>query len=276
MRPGIDKAARVQRLDVATGRCTGGWRMPDYILGKPTGVTIAPGAGGEKVLYVADTHYHRVMIYRPPAAGGEPQLLGSVGSFGEGPGQFIYPTDVLVLLDASGKEPRRIYVSEYGGNDRISVFEATGPNAFEYSFSFGHFGDSPAAENISFNRPQSMAFDAGSNQLIVTDACNHRIGRFTPEGKLVAWAGGPGTGPGQFRYPYGLVLLSDGSALISEYGNNRLQRIEASSGKSLGIFGVPGRGEGELASPWGLTLMGGRVYVLDSGNNRVLSFKEPG
>lgn len=272
----IDKAARVQRLDVRTGRCTGGWKMPDYILGKPTGITIAPGAGGEQVLYVADTHYHRVMVYRAPAENAAPELLGTVGSFGEGPGQFIYPTDVAVLLDEAGREPRRMYVSEYGGNDRISAFDAKGPNQFEFAFTFGHFGDSAAAETVQFNRPQSMAIDVRKKELIVTDACNHRIGRFTLDGKLISWVCKAGAGAGELRYPYGLILLDDGSAMVSEYGNNRVQRVDVSTGASLGIFGVPGRGEGELASPWGLTRFKGSVYVLDSGNNRVQSFKEPG
>ena len=39
---------------------------------------------------------------------------------GTGPGQFIYPTDVA--FDAKG----HVFVSEYGDNDRIQVFEPDG------------------------------------------------------------------------------------------------------------------------------------------------------
>src|SRR5215831_7097341 len=35
----IDKQARVQRLDPKTGECQGGWQMPEWVNGKPTGVT---------------------------------------------------------------------------------------------------------------------------------------------------------------------------------------------------------------------------------------------
>ena len=40
-------------------------------------------------IYVADTHYHRVLVFSP-----EGQLQASFGSLGEEPGSFIYPTDV--------------------------------------------------------------------------------------------------------------------------------------------------------------------------------------
>jgi DNA-binding beta-propeller fold protein YncE len=278
----IDKAARVQKLDPLTGKYLGGWRMPEWILGKPTGVTVAPGDGGEKLIYVADTHYHHILIYRPGDSFEgvkEPKVVGQFGEFGEGPGQFVYPTDVAVLMEPDGKRARRIYVSEYGGNDRISVFEHdSAPNSYRFAFAIGAFGSSASAERVEFSRPQSLAIDTAHNELIVTDACNHRLGRLTLEGKLIAWYGSPDGAdelPGHFKYPYGLCLLGDGSAMVAEFGNNRVQRIELSTGRSLGCFGTPGRQAGELAIPWGVTVLGDRVYVLDSGNNRVLAFARP-
>lgn len=271
----IDKAARVQRIDPATGRYLGGWTMPEYDLGKPTGVTVAPGPEGEPCVYVADTHYHRVMVYRAadaaPAAEARP--IASFGEYGEGPGQFVYPTDIAVVADADGRA-ERIYVSEYGGNDRVSVYDAR----FKFLFSFGAFGSSGDAERIEFNRPQSVVIDRGRGELVVTDACNQRIGRFTLGGELVRWIGSPdaaGDGPGQFRYPYGVSLLDDGTALVAEFGNHRVQRIDLETGESLGLFGTAGRGKGELANPWAVAAVGETAYVLDSGNNRVLAFDSP-
>lgn len=290
----IDKAARVQRIDPQTGRVLAGWRMPEFATGKPVGVTIAPGsvgggAGGgggplEELLYIPDTHYFRVMMYRPPSlsedagpgAEGEAALVGQFGSYGHGPGQFIYLTDVAVLTEGSGaaEKVHRIYVSEYGGNDRISVFDGS----YAFLFSFGQFGTSDSPDQIEFNRPQSLAIDPIARELIVADACNHRIGRFTLDGQLVRWIGSPeaaGDGPGQLLYPYGLHLRGDGTALVAEYGNNRVQHLDLATGESLGLFGTTGRGAGELAAPWAVTVIGDMAYVLDSGNNRILGFPAP-
>lgn len=281
----IDKAARVQRLDPKTGAYLGGWKMPEYQLGKPTGITVGKGDGGETLLYVPDTHYHRVMIYRPgtsselAGAAGEAQIVTQFGEYGTGPGQFIYCTDVAVLLDETNTRPIRLYVPEYGDNDRVSVFEhGPTPNSWVYSFSFGRFGSSAAAETVEFNRPQSIQIDEKNRELVITDACNHRVGRFTLDGKLIAWFGSPDeptAAPGRFRYPYGLSLLGDGTALVAEFGGNRVQRIDLRDGRCLGLWGRPGRSKGEVAAPWGITVLGDRVYVLDSGNNRVVAFKRP-
>lgn len=263
----IDKTARVQGFEVSTGDLASGFQMPEWTLGKPTGVTLAPGPDGREAIYVPDTHYHRVMIYESPEEGGEPALVASFGEYGDGPGQFVYPTDVAVRVDDDGR-PERIYVSEYGGNDRISVFDAD----YDFQFSFGAPGTGPGAE---FNRPQSIGFDDSLGELIVTDASNHRVGRFTPEGELVAWVGGVGEGPGEFAFPYGLALPGNGTALVSEFGNGRVQQIDLRTGECLGLYGLPGRGDGLLMNPWGVAIVGDEIYVLDSGSDRVVSFEAP-
>jgi hypothetical protein len=216
----------------------------------------------------------------------------------------VWVTDVAVLPTPDGKAIARLYVSEYSGNDRISVWEPDapvtkkallammGPAAdgahtavpriaecpFHFKFSFGHYGSGASPDDVQFNRPQSMAIDLERRELIVTDACNHRLGRFTLDGKLIAWISGPdetGPEPGHFMYPYGLCLLEDGSALVAEFGGNRVQHVELPSGASLGIYGQAGRGEGQIAAPWGIAVLGKTAYVLDSGNNRVIGFEAP-
>jgi len=290
----IDKLARVQRLDPATGDSVGGWRMPDVELGKPTGVTAwrAAGASDADVLvFVADTHYHRVMIFRAgvlveradDARAPTGELVGQFGSYGEGPGQFIYPTRVAVLPNADGTRIERLYVGEYGGNDRIGIWEPRVPGGLDFEFkrTFGTFGGGRTAEPLQFNRPQSLVMDTGRRELIVSDACNHRVGRFTLEGELIAWYGGgasgqdPGQGPGEFNYPYGLALLDDGTLMVVEFGNSRVQRIDLATGKSLGILGQRGRLKGELATPWATAVVGETLFVLDSGNNRMLGIDVP-
>src|SRR5688572_20863778 len=74
----VDRTARVQRID-ADGKFLNSWRMPDWELGKPVGLTVGPDGN----LWIPDTHYNRVMVYSP-----EGRLLKQFGKMGEGEGEF--------------------------------------------------------------------------------------------------------------------------------------------------------------------------------------------
>lgn len=268
----IDKAARVQKLDATTGEPLVEWKTPRHENGMPVGVTCTT-LGGRRVVLVADTHESRVLVYGPDE---DPKsvapIVAEFGSYGTGPGQFIYPTDVAVVEDPAFGT--RIYVSEYGGDDRVSVFN----ERFEFQFAFGRFGTGDHPTEIEFNRPQSMVFDEVNRELIVVDACNHRIGRFSLEGALISWIGSPenaGAELGQFKYPYSVALLDDGTALVVEYENGRVQRIDMKTGRGIETYGRPGRGVGELVTPWSIVLIDRAAYVLDTGNNRVQVFRSP-
>lgn len=266
----IDKAARVQRIDPDDGASLAVWKMPRFANGKPVGLEVTEDDLGP-LLFIADTHEFRVLVERPPADDAtEPQYVAEFGSYGTDLGQFVYPTDVALQFGADGA-PERIYVSEYGGNDRVTCFDAD----FHPLFAFGHHG-TVEDEGIAFNRPQAIELDPARGELVVADACNHRLGRFTLEGELIAWIGGePGDSLGAFTYPYGLELLDDGTVLVAEFGNNRVQRIDLETGRSLGSWGRAGRGDGELATPWAIAVIDKTGYVLDSGNNRIIAFDSP-
>ena len=283
----IDKSARVQHFDAETGAYRGGFRMPEWELGKPTGVTLGPGLDdpGKTMVYVADTHYHRVAVYPLPTdAEGDARTITepalSFGEYGLEGGQFVYLTDVALLLDAAGAV-ERIYVSEYGGNDRISVFDIdrTGETAQpRFAFTFGHFGDEPGtvgSGDFGFERPQAMAIDYDRREIVIVDDCNHRIGRFTLDGNLVAWIGDD-PGEATFLNPQGFVLLEGRRALVAEFLGNQVQLVDLDTGATLATYGHAGRLDGELASPWGVAVNGREAFVLDSGNNRVQRFRAPG
>lgn len=241
----VDKTGRIQRL-APKGGFLDVIKMPLIEAGKPTGLSIAPNGN----LYVADTHYHRVVVFSP-----EGKLVDEFGQFGQEDGCFIYPTDVAFAPDG------RIFVSEYGGNDRISVFD----EKHGFLFSFGSPGDA----HDQFSRPSALCVDRRRGRLYVGDACNHRIAIYSLDGRLLDLIGSPGLAPGQLRYPYDLALLQDGTLLVCEYGNNRLQ-LFSPDGKSLAVYGRPGRQLGELAYPWGVAVdTRRRVLVVDAGNNRI-------
>jgi len=241
----IDKTARVQRFS-AEGKFLSAFPMPDGQAGKPTGLAVA--ADGS--LWVADTHYHRVLVFTP-----EGKLLREIGRVGNDPGCFLYPTHVAFAPDG------RVFVSEYGGNDRISVFSPDG----NFLTSLG----SPGEGDGQLSRPSAMAVDASRGRLYVADACNHRIAIYDLSGKLQGYFGSAGVAPGELRYPYGLSLMADGQLAVCEFGNNRVQ-VFSPDGRSLGVYGGAGRELGQLAYPWAVAAgEGSRAYVVDAGNNRV-------
>ena len=103
----IDKSGRLQRFD-ADGIFLSAWDLELSGTGFPTGVSIDDKGD----IWIADTHQHRVLVL--DSDGNE---VRSFGEYGTGDGQFLYPTDVAFGIDGE------VYVSEYGGNDRINVFD---------------------------------------------------------------------------------------------------------------------------------------------------------
>ena len=243
----VDRRARVQHFD-HDGTFLNDWAMGDRRAGKPVGLSVGPDGN----VYVPDTHYYRVIVYTPQG-----KEVRRWGEFGRGPGQFIYPTDIE--FDHAG----RCFVAEYGDDDRIQVFDPRG----KFLYQFGAFGRGDG----EFIRPQDMVIDGDT--LYVTDACNHRICVFTTDGKWLRNMGTCGGGPGQFRFPYGMDMDREGNLVVSEFGNNRVQRIDKATGKGLGTWGAAGREPGQLAYPWGVIVdRRDRVVAVDAGNNRLQVF----
>lgn len=240
----VDKTGRIQCL-TDRGEFVSQWTMPEIAAGKPTGL----GIDARGRVYAADTHYSRVIVFEPDG-----REVARFGSFGTGPGQFRMPTDVAVDRDGF------IYVSEYGGNDRISKFTPD----YKFVLSFG----GPDAGAARTQRPQSI-WIAGDNTLWVADSCNHRVCRFSRSGDFLSSFGRLGDRPGEFQYPYNVAELQDGTLVVCEYGNNRVQRLRP-DGEPLGMWGGAGRDVGSLAYPWALAILpGDRVLIVDSGNNRM-------
>ncbi len=247
----VDKTGRVQQFD-HEGHFVNAIILPKFDRGYPTGMSIEPDTGR---LFVADTHEHRILVY-----GLDGRLERIIGSEGQEPGQMLYPTDIAFGPDGM------LFVSEYGGNDRIQAFDRDGTPLY----TFGTFGLGEG----EFNRPQSVEYDKSRNELVILDACNHRVVVTDLKGNWKFSVGKPGRGRGELNYPYGLVLEPDGTFLIGEFGNSRIQRLSR-DGTCLGLYGTMGAEPGCLQTPWGLAADDDRLYVVDSLNNRVQILARP-
>lgn len=241
----VDMTARIQVFDT-DGQYLRSWQTPDHSSGRPTGLSV--GIDGQ--ILVADTHYHRLLVYSPQG-----ELLRMIGGTpGEAPGEFGLVTDAV--QDGQGN----YYVGEYGEYDRIQKFTGDG----RFLLQWGGHGDQPG----QFHRPQNLEVDE-QDRIWVADACNHRIQVFDNHGKLLFLWGEPGGAAGELYYPYDLELLHDGTVAVAEYGNHRIQRFTR-DGQPLGCWGAHGRLPGQLDSPWGLVEdHSGRIHVLDTKNHRV-------
>lgn len=290
----IDRSGRVQVIAPDDGRCLAWFTLPETKSGFPTGLTIAPSPenDGKPALWIPETHAQRVTVYAMPelndAAGMlpavNPRVLAQFGSYGNGPGQFIFPAGVEVMIKPDGKTIDRVFVSEFGGNDRISTFtpSSTSPTTFTFVSSFGSEG-APSETAITFQRPQtvhllpSRVSTPGVTQtLIVIDSINHRLGHFNLDGSLIRWIGAPD----QFNHPRGITLLPPAAngtqaALVVEFGRNRVQAIDLTSGNTLGTWGRAGRGTGELAEPWALAVINGEAFIADALNHRIVRMDLP-
>ena len=218
----IDKTGRVQRYS-SQGKFELGWMMSETDNGKPVGLSI----GSEGNVWVADTHYQRVMIFSPDG-----KRLWEFGKEGKGVGQFIFPTDIAFDAQAN------VYVSEYGGNDRIQVFDPSG----NHLRTFARFGQGEG----ELSRPQAIAIRG--SELFVADACNHRVVVFGLDGKVLRTIGKVGSASGEFRFPYSVDFDLSGNLLVCEYGNSRLQTLTR-DGSPVAILGSGGRRGGELSLP---------------------------
>lgn len=246
----IDKTGRIQKFS-ADGTWLRTWRTPSVENGRPTGLTVDRRGN----VWVADTHYHRVLQYSS-----EGELLLQFGREGRGLGEFIYVGGILVDEDGT------IYVSEFGGNDRIQVFDPSG----RFLRAWGSFGEGPD----QFRRPQAMLLGP-EGALYIADAINHRVVVCDRTGRRLREFGSYGDGPGELKYPFGLAWGRDGALLVAEQGNHRVQRFTV-DGRSIGFRGSAGAGPGELSSPWSLSVdKAGTVYVCDTGNHRIQVWTQP-
>lgn len=246
----VDITGRIQVFD-RDGRLLRYWRTPAIERGKPVGLAIGLG----RRLLVADTHYHRLLVYTHRGKLLNSRTIG--GTEGTGPGEFGFVTDSVQTSDGC------LYVGEYGQNDRIQKFDPEGAVITQWGGHGGGVG--------RFRRPQSLKLGPDGH-LWVADACNHRIQIFDIDyepARLVSVWGKPGQHPGELQFPYDFAFDGRGHIFVCEFGNQRIQQFTL-AGEPVSVWGTPGRAPGQLSRPWGIVVDPSlRFYVLDTYNHRV-------
>ncbi|MFH5802889.1 ATP-binding cassette domain-containing protein [Alienimonas sp. DA493] len=257
----LDNAGRVLAFS-PEGEELRRWEMPANHNGNPEGICVYRPPGFDRWLVaVADTHYHRVVLFTT-----EGDVVTMWGVEGDEPGNFRFP--VAVTADDAG----RLYVGEYGGNDRVQIFSPHPEN--EPLRSIGAFGTGPGqfsrASGVAWVPPAPAPGKAGGGEafVLVADAFGDRIQRFTEEGEYRGVLGGDAAVP--LHSPYDLARSADGTLWVPEYHGGRVTALRA-DGTLLGRWENSGA-TGPLVTPWGLDVdRSGRVWVADTGNRRLVT-----
>ncbi len=191
---------------------------------------------------------------------GSEELLLEFGKYGQGDGQFIWPSGIA--LDSGCN----VYVADEWLN-RVVVHDPDG------NF-LGHWGEAGSGPG-GLNRPSGIASDADDN-LYVVDGAAHRVQKFTTDGAYIAGWGGHGSGEGQLDSPWGIAVGPDGNVYMADHKNHRVQKF-APDGGYITSFGSYGTGRGELNRPSDVAVdPDGDVYVCDWANSRVQIFAPDG
>jgi len=215
-------------------------------------------------ILVADTWHDRLVTISLDHRPGKTETEKAWGEFGIAPGQFSAPCDVAV------DERGNIYVSD-SWNHRIQRFSPEGKL-------LAHWGKKANIWDLKKDElyyPKGIAVDTDGN-VYVADSADHRIIKYSPEGKVLFVVGEEGKTALRFHIPLDVATDLQDNLYITDSGNHRIQKL-TSNGEYVNRWGEEGRKPGQFNRPSGVAVdREGRVYVVDSGNHRVQVFDSAG
>ena len=152
----------------------------------------------------------------------------------------------------------------------LLIAPTTEANAESFLSSWGSNGRDVA----QFDKPWGIAVDSANNVYVV-DNNNHRIQKFTVDGKFLTSWGSLGRDNGSFSFPHGIAVDSANNVYVVD-NNNRIQKF-TSEGKFLSAWGSSGAEPGSFSFSHGIAVdSANNVYVVDTNNNRIQKFTSEG
>ena len=146
-------------------------------------------------LYVCDCNNHRIQVFDMDL-----NFIRSIGSYGEGRGEFRTPYDVKFDND------HNMYVAEWDG-ERVQVLDENGV--------FIRFFD----ENKTLGKPSALHII--DKYVYVSNWSGGCIVVYETSGQFVTSFGGRGNNEGEFQYPY-CINSYNGQVYICDKDNGRI------------------------------------------------------
>ena len=180
--------------------------------------------GPDDLVYIVNRSYEsradgtRINIFR--IGEDKEEYVTEFGSYGEKPGQFIWPMGIALDKDINA------YVTDEWLN-RITKYDKDG----EYISHWGIHGSGDGETD----RPAGIAVGQ-DNTLYIVDSRNNRVQKFDLDGKFLGRFGSAGSGDGQFNLPWGMCLDGDDNVFVADWRNDRVQSF-TSDGKWLASDG---------------------------------------
>ncbi|MBF0565024.1 MAG: hypothetical protein HQK89_07270 [Nitrospirae bacterium] len=228
-------------------------------------------------VYVADSDNNRIQKFTSNGT-----FISKWGSTGTGASQFNSPRGVAV--DNAGN----VYVADFG-NNRIQKFTKDGTFIMQW-------GQSGSADG-QFYSPYGLASDKSGNLYVADSGIvdttsvpgritvtggNHRIQKFTSDGKFITKWGSWGDLDGRFKLPDGVAIDSSGNVFVVESFGARIQRF-TSDGVFVAKWACKGAGDitgsdpGGFSNPGGIAFdKDGNVYIAEQFNDRIQVFTPDG
>jgi YVTN family beta-propeller protein len=207
-------------------------------------------------------------------------------------GVFIDASNDLYIADSDNHLVREVVASDgvLASTDTIQAVAGNGTEFFS--------GDGQLATNAELDFPYGVAVGASGN-LIIADSFNDRIRKVIATTGIIQTVAGGGTGcaaqtdtlgdgclPTQATLSEPIAVFVDGAGnhFISDYGNNRIRKISASTGIITTVAGGGSGCDGQtdpvgdgcpatqaiLSSPWGAYAdAAGNIFFSDLGNSRI-------
>ena len=203
---------------------------------------------------------------------------------------------------AFGPNPHGIAIAKNGellvANFGSGLIERYDPTTYAYlgGYGSGHFssvqgvavdangniyaGDTGAGSILKFsasgsylgtiisglNNPHTVGFDASGNLIVPEETSNH-VARYSPSG---AFLNDLGPASGFWNSPLGVAVDAAGVVYVTDYSNERVVRVDATTGAVIDQFGSLGSGPLQFIWPMGIFIdqNAGFLYVQERGNGR--------